>query len=167
MPPLYLWAIMLGTPAGAFTKRREDTDFKRERSSKVATEWLEWEAERKQTHIHHQMNDSEKRIGERRLPMDGFHGPSQFFISKVAGSMAMTAIWRKKKTHEELLQETQAIYKYIKDQGYRVVEMWECQWRRIKKTSSQVQQFLNTTSRRPLDDHNTLIEEQILNAIRS
>lgn len=30
-----------------------------------------------------------------------------------------------------------------------------------------MQQFLNTTFRRPLDPHNTLTEEQILNAIRN
>jgi len=65
---LYLWAIMQNMPTGAFTRRREETGFKRESSSKMATEWLEWEAERRKIHICHQMNGTEKRIGERRLP---------------------------------------------------------------------------------------------------
>ena len=73
---LYLWAIMQDMPTGAFTRRREESGFKRESSSKMATEWLEWEAQNRGIHIRHQMNDTEKRIGERRLPIDGFHGHS-------------------------------------------------------------------------------------------
>jgi len=74
---LYLGAIMQDMPTGAFTRRREETGFKKESSIKMATEWLEWEAEKRRITIRHQVNDTEKRIGERRLPVDGFHGPSQ------------------------------------------------------------------------------------------
>ena len=41
---LYLWAIMQDMPTGSFTRRREETGFKRESSSRMATEWLEWKA---------------------------------------------------------------------------------------------------------------------------
>ena len=44
----------------------------------------------------------------------------------------------------ELLEETKATSKYIREQGYHLVEVYECQWRRIKKTNPQVQQFLNS-----------------------
>ena len=37
---------------------------------------------------------------------------------------------------KELLKQTKANSKYICDQGYNLVEMWECEWRRLKKTSS-------------------------------
>ena len=74
---LYLWAIMQNMPTGSFTRRREETGFKRESSSKMATEWLEWKTRKGGIHIRHQMNDTEKRIGERRLPVDGIHSPSQ------------------------------------------------------------------------------------------
>ena len=74
---LYLWAIMQNMPTGSFTTLKEETGFKKESSTKMATEWLEWNAEEGGIHIRHQMNDKEKRIGERRLPVDGFHGPSQ------------------------------------------------------------------------------------------
>ena len=49
---------------GAFTRGRKETDFKRESSSKMATYWLQWEAERRKIHVRHQMNDTEKRIGD-------------------------------------------------------------------------------------------------------
>ena len=74
---LYLWAIMQNMPTGSFTRRREETNFKKESSTKMATEWLEWKAHEGGIFIRHQMNNTEKRIGERRLPVDGFHGPSQ------------------------------------------------------------------------------------------
>ena len=74
---LYLWAIMQNMPKGSFTRRREETNFKKESSTKMATEWLEWKAHEGGIFIRHQMNNTEKRIGERRLPVDGFHGPSQ------------------------------------------------------------------------------------------
>ena len=74
---LYLWAIMQDMPTGSFTRRREETGFKRESSSRMATEWLEWKAHEGGIFIRHQMNNTEKRIGERKIPVDGFHGPSQ------------------------------------------------------------------------------------------
>lgn len=67
---------------------------------------------------------------------------------------------------KELLKQTKANSKYIRDQGYNLVEMWECEWRRLKKTSSQVQQFIDSKFRRPQDHHKTLTEVEILSAIR-
>ena len=67
----------------------------------------------------------------------------------------------------ELLKETKETSKYIKDQGYHLVEIYECQWRRMKKNNSQVQQFLKSKFNRPLDHHKTLTQDQILSAIRN
>ena len=39
---LYLWAIMQDMPTGSLTRQREETGFKKESSSKMSTEWLEW-----------------------------------------------------------------------------------------------------------------------------
>ena len=74
---LDLWVIMQDMPMGLFTRRRGETGFKKESSSKMATEWLEWKAQNQGIHIRHQINDMEKRIGEKRIPVDGFHSPSQ------------------------------------------------------------------------------------------
>ena len=75
---LYLWAMMQDMPTGPFTRRRRETGFLREQSVKVATEWLEWEAHQRGISIRHQINNTEKRIGERRLPVDGFYGKTVF-----------------------------------------------------------------------------------------
>ena len=65
----------------------------------------------------------------------------------------------------ELLEESKATSKYIR--GLHLVEIYECQWRRIKKINSQVQQFLNSKFDRPLDHHKTLTQDQILSAIKN
>ena len=74
---IYLWATMQDMPTRSFTRRREETGFKRESSSRIATEWLEWKTHDGGIFIHHQMNNTEKRIGERKIAVDGFHRPSQ------------------------------------------------------------------------------------------
>ena len=43
----------------------------------MATEWLEWKAHERGIIMCHQMDNTEKRIGERKIPVDGFHVPSQ------------------------------------------------------------------------------------------
>ena len=173
---LYLWTIMQNMPTGSFTRRREETGFKRESSSKMATKWLEWKAHEGGIHIRHQINDTEKRIGERRLPVEGFHSPYQT-VFQFHGcwwhghdchlTKGKEINEKRKRPMKELLKETKASSKYIRDQGYKLVEMWECDWRRLKKTSSHVQQFRNTKFRRPLDHYKTLTEAQILRAIRN
>ena len=45
---------------------------------------------------------------------------------------------KKKKTMKELLAETKANSKYIEEHGAQLIEVFECQWRRLKKTNSQV-----------------------------
>ena len=171
---LYLWAIMQNMPTGSFTRRREETGFKKESSIKLATEWLEWEAQNRNIHIRHQINATEKRIGERRLPVDGFHGPSQTVFQfhgcwwhghdcHLTEGKEMNE--KRKRPMKELLAETKANSKYIEEQGYQLIEVFECQWRRLKKTNSQVQHFLSTKFQRPLDHHETLTKDQILKAI--
>ena len=74
---LYLWAIMQDMPTGQYTRRLESDNFNRQWSGKMAIEWLEWEAYERGIKIRHEYNNTEKRIGARRLPVDGFHAESQ------------------------------------------------------------------------------------------
>ena len=74
---LYLWALMQEAPTGTFTRRREETNFNKESSVRMANEWLKWEAKQRNIQIRHRLNDTEKRIGDRQLPVDGFHSQSR------------------------------------------------------------------------------------------
>jgi hypothetical protein len=74
---LYLWAIMQDMPTGQYTRRLEEDGFKKRWSGKMAIEWLEWQAYSRGISIRHEYNNTEKRIGTRRLPVDGFHAETQ------------------------------------------------------------------------------------------
>ncbi|KAJ8050420.1 Zinc finger protein MSN4 [Holothuria leucospilota] len=69
---LYLWAIMQDMPTGSFTRRKADNGFKVTRTRPISNEWLEWKAFEGGVKIRHAMNNTEKRIGLRRIPVDGF-----------------------------------------------------------------------------------------------
>ena len=51
----------------------------------------------------------------------------------------------------ELRQETKANTQFIHSKGYNVVEMWECQWREMKKTNRDLQRFIAMDVTRTLD----------------
>ena len=172
---LYLWAIMQDMPTGSFTRRRKENDFRAEHNVKMATKWLEWESRSRKINIRHEMNDTEKRIGERRLPVDGFHGPSQtvfqFHGCYWHGHQCYLNEGRemnetRKKPMVELRKETENNSVYIKDQGYNLVEIYECQWLELTRTSLEVIHFLQSKFRRPLGNYVTLDEKTILSAIR-
>lgn len=60
-------------PTGSFTRRLAEDEFKPMGSMRMAIEWLEWVANQDRIHIRHQLNNTEKRVGDRKLPVDGFH----------------------------------------------------------------------------------------------
>ena len=74
---LYLWAVMQNMPTGSYTRRLAENEFKPKGSIKMAIEWLEWVAHKERIHIRHQLNNVEKRVGDRKLPVDGFNPETQ------------------------------------------------------------------------------------------
>ena len=64
-------------PTGQYTRRLDSDEFKKQWSGKMAIEWLEWEAHQRRIQIRYEYNNTEKRIGSRRLPADGFDAESQ------------------------------------------------------------------------------------------
>ena len=68
---LYLWPLMQNMPTGSYTRRLAENEFKPKSSIKMAIEWLEWVAHQDRIYIRHQLNSTEKRIGDRKLPVDG------------------------------------------------------------------------------------------------
>ncbi len=77
LEPKPFWANMQDMPTGQYTRRLESDNFKKQWSGKMAVEWLEWQAKQRGFSIRHQYNNTEKRIGARRLPVDGFSAETQ------------------------------------------------------------------------------------------
>jgi hypothetical protein len=68
------------------------------------------------------------------------------------------------KSLNDLYQRTQDKIQYIKDQGYNVVEMWECQWLVSIKRDLELSRFIENR-KRPCDGLVTMTEDQILIAV--
>ena len=67
----------------------------------------------------------------------------------------------------ELLEETRANTEYIERKGYKEVEIWECEWRELKKTDRELQRFIATEVRRTLDKVKIMSPERILSEVRN
>jgi hypothetical protein len=142
---LYLWSLMQEMPTGLYKRRQEDKDFKAEhpfKSGFLAKEWMEWVEELEGVRIQTMFNGGEKKIGTRQLPVDGFcqttHTVYQFHGCYWHGhSCRLTSgkdhNERRNKSFAELQEETRKNSKYIKDEGYQLVEIYECEWREVKK----------------------------------
>ena len=173
---LYLWALMQDMPTGSYTRRLAENEFKPKSSIKMAIEWLEWVAHQDRIHIRHQLNNTEKRIGDRKLPVDGFNVESQTVYQfqgcywhghDCALNRGKEVNEKRNKPMTELLEETRANTEYIRSKGYRVVEMWECEWRRIKRGNRELQRFIATEVRRTLDTIKIMSPERILSEVRN
>ncbi|XP_071847518.1 uncharacterized protein [Apostichopus japonicus] len=171
---LYLWAIMQDMPTGSFTRRKSDNGFKLSRTRPISFEWLEWKAYVSDVKIRHAMNCSEKRIGLRRIPVDGYCAETntvlQFHGCYYHGHNCHPT--RGKSVNEKtgvpmktLFENTREIRQYVIDQGYNYEEVWECQFREMKKHNQNLRHFLSTLYR-PLEFKNKLTEDQIIRAIQ-
>ena len=68
---------MQDMPTGSYTRRLAENEFKPKSSIKMAIEWLGWVAHKEGIHIRNQLNSTEKCIGGRKLPVDGFNTQTQ------------------------------------------------------------------------------------------
>ena len=136
---LYLWAIMQDMPTGWYTRRRAENGFRPQQAQpfgQMAVQWLTCESERTGLNIRHQVNGREKRIGN--LPVDGwcaqtrtayqFHGCFWHGCPKCHADPEETNP-KNGKTMAVLLADTKNHTAYLR-RHVKVVEMWECQWKR-------------------------------------
>ena len=138
---LYLWAIMQDMPTGWYTRRREENKFRPQQAQpfgQMAVQWLTWEYAKSGCAIRHQVNGREKRIGKRRV--DGwcaetrtayqFHGCFWHGCPKCYDQNETNSV--NGKTMAVLLEDTKKNTAYLR-RHVKVVEMWECDWKELRK----------------------------------
>ena len=113
----------------------------------MAVQWLTWEAAKNGCTIRHQVNGREKRIG--KLQVDGwcaetrtayqFHGCFWHGCPKCHTDPEETNP-KNNKTMATLLADTKKHKTYLR-RHVKVVEMWECEWKEIRK-EPDVKSFL-------------------------
>ena len=146
---LYLWAIVQGMPTGWYTRRREENKFRPQQAQpfgQMAVQWLTWESAKSGCAIRHQVNGREKRIG--KLPVDGwcaetrtayqFHGCFWHGCPKCYDQNETNSV--NGKTMAVLLEYTKKNTAYLR-RHVKVVEMWECEWKELRK-EPDVKSFL-------------------------
>ena len=70
---LYLWALTQPMPVGLYTHWKPvQNGFKPTVPIKEADEWLAWVGTTQGVSLRTRLNDSEKRLGDRQLPVDGY-----------------------------------------------------------------------------------------------
>ena len=135
---LYLWALMQDMPTGWYTRRREENKFRPQQAQpygQMAVQWINCESNRTGCTIRHQANGREKRIG--KLLVDGwcaetrtayqfhgcyFHGCRDCYDQEETNKL-------NGKTMAMLLEDTKKNTAYLR-RHVKVVEMWECEWKR-------------------------------------
>ena len=175
---LYLWCLMQQMPIGMYVRRRAEDQFKPHQAEvwgKMATEWLEWEASQTGNPIRHKFNSKEKRIGQRQLPVDGwcaktntiyqFHG-CFWHGHECMTEKGITTNEKNGKSMEHLRLDTQKNTKYIQQCGYNVKEIWECEWKEMKRNDNSLRQFLRQFCK-PLDFKKTMTQKTILEAVKT
>ena len=166
---LYLWALMQDMPTGWYTRRREENKFRPQQAQpygQMAIQWLTRESDRTGCTIRHQVNGREKRIG--KLPVDGwcaetrtayqFHGCFWHGCPKCHTDPEETNP-KNNKTMATLLADTKKHTTYLR-RHVKVVEMWECEWKEIRK-EPDVKSFLAPARRQKWN----IIQNEILAAV--
>ena len=146
---LYLWALVQDMPTGWYTRRREENKFRPQQAQpfgQMAVQWLTWESAKSGCAIRHQVNGREKRIGKRRV--DGwcaetrtayqFHGCFWHGCPKCYDQNETNSV--NGKTMAVLLEDTKKNTAYLR-RHVKVVEMWECDWKELRK-EPDVKSFL-------------------------
>ena len=135
---LYLWALMQDMPTGWYVRRREENGFRPQQAQpygQMAAQWLTSVSSKTGRDIRHQSNGREKRIG--KLLVDGwcvntrtayqfhgcyFHGCPKCYDQEETNKL-------NGKTMATLLEDTKKNTAYLR-RHVKVVEMWECTWKR-------------------------------------
>ena len=120
------------------------------KQSNVAVTWLSYISEKEDLYIKHVRNGGEKRVAPYSL--DGYceetntayefqgcfwHGCPECFKDRDTVNPVS------QKTMEELYMDTKKKVKFLKDQGFRVVEKWGCELEKELKDDEEMKQFFD------------------------
>ncbi|KAE8752843.1 hypothetical protein FOCC_FOCC000581 [Frankliniella occidentalis] len=124
-----------------------------DRQSKVALEWLQWYSHEHNIELQHAGNGREVKVG--RFRVDGMNADQKLVLEflgcwwhgcRACFSARTAVIGHEKKNNEDTmdarLKRTQERRELLEAQGYTVVSMWECEWKRQKQMDAEVSAFV-------------------------
>jgi G:T-mismatch repair DNA endonuclease (very short patch repair protein) len=174
---LYLWAIGQKMPAGDFVRRKRENGFYPEKRQKYESmfHWMDWLNYSQSKNILHYRNSArEKRVGP--FLVDGFD-PGQNALFQFQGcyfhghQCRLTRHIKNKKDQRDLFsrqKRTKLITSYLKSKGYKVFEIYECEFMKMKRGNWNLRNFINKYSSPFTRGKNRKVnEEEILEGILS
>jgi hypothetical protein len=169
---LYLWALSQPMPTGYYVRREKENNFKKEEYfNKISIEWLDYIAYRDEVYIKHAHNYGEKRIGH--FVVDGFDSSTNtiyefngcYFHGHNCELNPHEFNEKCNLPMSELYCRTLERQRYLEDCGYRVVCIWECEYKHMRKTDENLQEFRLSYKQEP-NGRSGMSVEQILSATR-
>ena len=121
-----------------------------DKQSVIALKWLAYTAQLNDLSIRHSRNFGEQRIGKYRV--DGYHQESNtiyefhgcFWHGCIRCYARDTINPVNQQTMQDLHQRTLEKTRYLKGQGYNVVEVWECDVRRELEVNNEMKTYFDT-----------------------
>ena len=151
---LYLWALSQEMPVGLYTHWQSAGPYKFQSKVpiKEVDEWLAWVAHQHQVTLRTRLNNSEKRLGDRQLPMDGFdpnsNTPYQYMGCYWHGCPTCFDPARRHPTRGQTYaywyEKTMVNVEYLESLGYTPIIQWGCQWKDEKERNPNIEVFLNS-----------------------
>ena len=144
---LYLWALTQNDmPTGFPTVRRKENNFQLEHMEpfgRQCREWLTYLSVRYNLNIQHKFNNKERQIGAKKIRVDGYENKKRIIFNfhgcSVHGHKCKLTRGYKKcpitgLDLDVLNKKTREIREYLKSiPNVTYVEIYECQWKNIKK----------------------------------
>ena len=173
---LYLWALSQQVPVGLYTHwQYAGEKFQPTHPWREADEWLAWASHQRDTTLRTRLNNTEKRLGDRQLPVDGFDPTSN------TAYQYMGCYWHgcpscfdpedphptRGKTYGYWYQRTMENITYLEEIGYSPIVQWGCRWLKEKRLNPEIHRYLN--SHFPGRQHKGKLksETQLLDEVRN
>ena len=148
---LYCWSLSQDMPTGPFVVRREHTGFKPERETKYIAmfNWLDWIAKTENKYVKHKLNsNAEKRIGP--YLVDGYCAETNTIFDFLGCYFHSCPKCTKVSDNAEINKKNKAKYEatisrleYIESLNYNVKTIWECEYRKLVKLNTDLQDIEN------------------------
>ena len=152
---LYLWALCQDMPVGLYTHwqypSQESIKLEPTFQGGIADEWLAWESHRRGVTLRTRLNDTEKRLGDRQVPVDGYdpstNTPFEFMGCYWHGCEtcfdANAPHPTRGETYGYWREQTQAKIDYLDSIGYKTIVKWGCEWEKEKQGNVEIDRYLN------------------------
>ncbi len=172
---LYLWALGENMCVGAFVRRKRETGFLAECRDRymMAYHWMNHLTKTTEYDIKHKLNQGcEKRVG--KYLMDGFcpatntlfefegcyhHGHQCYLTRQITDER-----WLKER--DDKYKKTMEKIEYVKNQGYNVEVMWECDFKKVQNKPEVKETIEQGRPKFYKRYPRTVSEERLLQAVR-